>query len=176
MYLRRNAILSQITKQICWMDLKLRSSKKSEWALQRGGHSAHSVSWLLSSPQQPLETEDPPTVSLAPQYTSQHLCRAITNFLAWRNAREGAFLFEILGDPVRPRVQLFHRRQGKNFSIRSLRGLSSQTIRQESLDEVHDWSLPSSALKSSARALACDLTSVSFSPSIMTRTSDSVPE
>jgi hypothetical protein len=52
-------------------------SQKSEWALQRGGRSAHSFSWLLSSPQQPLETEDPPTVSLAPQYTSQHLCRAI---------------------------------------------------------------------------------------------------
>jgi hypothetical protein len=38
-------------------------------------------SWLLSSPQQPLETEDPPTVSLAPQYTSQRLCRA-REFLA----------------------------------------------------------------------------------------------
>src|SRR5687768_1192203 len=37
---------------------------------------AHSFSWLLSSPQQPLETEDSPTVSLAPQYTSQRLCRA----------------------------------------------------------------------------------------------------
>src|SRR2546423_13510796 len=51
-----------------------------EWALQRGGRSAHPFSWLLSSPQQPLETEDPPTVSLAPQYTSQRLCRAIEFF------------------------------------------------------------------------------------------------
>jgi hypothetical protein len=41
-----------------------------------GVRRAHSYSWLLSSPQQPLETEDPPTVSLAPQYTSQRLCRA----------------------------------------------------------------------------------------------------
>ena len=42
-----------------------------------GVRRAHSYSWLLSSPQQPLETEDPPTVSLAPQYTSQRVCRAI---------------------------------------------------------------------------------------------------
>ena len=41
-----------------------------------GVRRAHPYSWLLSSPQQPLETEDPPTVSLAPQYTSQRLCRA----------------------------------------------------------------------------------------------------
>jgi len=41
-----------------------------------GVRRAHSYSWLLSSPQQPLETEDPPTVSLAPQYTPQRLCRA----------------------------------------------------------------------------------------------------
>jgi len=41
-----------------------------------GVRRAHPYSWLLSSPQQPLETEDPPTVSLAPQYTPQRLCRA----------------------------------------------------------------------------------------------------
>src|SRR6478735_702409 len=41
-----------------------------------GVRRAHPYSWLLSSPQQPLETEDSPTVSLAPQYTSQRLCRA----------------------------------------------------------------------------------------------------
>jgi hypothetical protein len=46
-----------------------------------GVRRAHPYSWLLSSPQQPLETEDPPTVSLAPQYTSQRLCRA-SEFLA----------------------------------------------------------------------------------------------
>jgi hypothetical protein len=46
-----------------------------------GVRRAHPYSWLLSSPQQPLETEDPPTVSLAPQYTSQRLCRA-SGFLA----------------------------------------------------------------------------------------------
>jgi hypothetical protein len=45
-----------------------------------GVAAAHPFSWLLSSPQQPLETEDPPTVSLAPQYTSQRLCRAIEFF------------------------------------------------------------------------------------------------
>src|SRR5438045_7587460 len=50
-------------------------------SLQRGRRSAHPFAWLLSSPQQPLETEDPPTVSLAPQYTSQPLCRAIEDFL-----------------------------------------------------------------------------------------------
>ena len=48
-----------------------------------GVRRAHPYSWLLSSPQQPLETEDPPTVSLAPQYTSQRLCRA-SRFLATR--------------------------------------------------------------------------------------------
>ena len=45
-----------------------------------GVRRAHPYSWLLSSPQQPLETEDPPTVSLAPHYTSQRPCRA-TGFL-----------------------------------------------------------------------------------------------
>src|SRR5690349_1304532 len=45
-----------------------------------GVRRAHPYSWLLSSPQQPLETEDPPTVSLAPQYTSQRLCRATVFF------------------------------------------------------------------------------------------------
>src|SRR6476646_5741453 len=60
-----------------------------------GVRRAHPYSWLLSSPQQPLETEDPPTVSLAPQYTSQCLCRAILFFataelspIAERNAVE----------------------------------------------------------------------------------------
>src|SRR5678816_4869976 len=42
-----------------------------------GVRRAHPFLWSLSSPQQPLETEDSPTVSLAPQYTSQRLCRAI---------------------------------------------------------------------------------------------------
>jgi hypothetical protein len=43
---------------------------------ERGSVRAHSYSWSLSSPQQPLETEDSPTVSLAPKYTSQCSCRA----------------------------------------------------------------------------------------------------
>jgi len=47
-----------------------------------GVRRAHPYSWLLSSPQQPLETEDPPTVSLAPQYTPQCLCRARAFFPA----------------------------------------------------------------------------------------------
>src|SRR5437868_14373064 len=80
MYLRRNAILSQTTNEDSVDELEDDETQKTEWALQRGGRSAHSFSWLLSSPQQPLETEDPPTVSLAPQYTSQHLCRAIEIF------------------------------------------------------------------------------------------------
>jgi hypothetical protein len=46
-----------------------------------GVRRAHPYSWSLSSPQQPLETEDSPTVSLAPQYTSQRLCRARDDFL-----------------------------------------------------------------------------------------------
>src|SRR5438552_16613343 len=70
-------------------------SRKSEWALQRGGRSAHPFSWLLSSPQQPLETEDPPTVSLAPQYTSQHLCRAIEIFSCSKNPRKIAIIGQI---------------------------------------------------------------------------------
>src|SRR5215213_2795115 len=45
-----------------------------------GVYRARSYSWLLSSPQQPLETEDPPTVSLAPQYTPQCLCHASSKF------------------------------------------------------------------------------------------------
>src|SRR5881296_1827592 len=80
MYLRPNAILSQIMV-VDFSDGAVQDpGPKTEWALQRGGRSAHPFSWLLSSPQQPLETEDPPTVSLAPQYTSQHLCRAIAIF------------------------------------------------------------------------------------------------
>src|SRR5258706_2303822 len=107
------------------MNLKLRHSKKSEWALQRGGRSAHSVSWLLSSPQQPLETEDPPTVSLAPQYTSQHLCRAITNFLATKNgvkAKRNTQIKEIQKITrynSAERRQVFHYPQSKIFSIMS---------------------------------------------------------
>ena len=51
-------------------------NKKRMGATYVGVRRAHPYSWLLSSPQQPLETEDPPTVSLAPQYTSQRVCRA----------------------------------------------------------------------------------------------------
>ena len=54
--------------------------KKRMGATYVGVRRAHPYSWLLSSPQQPLETEDPPTVSLAPHYTSQRLCRATTFF------------------------------------------------------------------------------------------------
>ena len=55
--------------------------KKRMGATYVGVRRAHPYSWLLSSPQQPLETEDSPTVSLAPQYTSQRPCRA-RGFLA----------------------------------------------------------------------------------------------
>src|SRR5690242_1021164 len=71
---------------------KLNACVIIEWALQRGGRSAHPFSWLLSSPQQPLETEDPPTVSLAPQYTSQHLCRAIEIFSRSKSQEKSRFL------------------------------------------------------------------------------------
>src|SRR6267143_1200002 len=50
--------------------------KKRMGATNVGVRRAHPYSWSLSSPQQPLETEDSPTVSLAPQYTSQRACRA----------------------------------------------------------------------------------------------------
>src|SRR5882762_6509062 len=95
-------------------------SKKTEWALQRGGRSAHSFSWLLSSPQQPLETEDPPTVSLAPQYTSQHLCRAIIIFWYWETPEKWHFCSR-LSRSAKARVQVLHYQQGKNFSIGSQR-------------------------------------------------------
>jgi hypothetical protein len=57
------------------------SRKKRMGATYVGVRRAHPYSWSLSSPQQPLETEDSPTVSLAPQYTSQRLCRAIDHSL-----------------------------------------------------------------------------------------------
>jgi hypothetical protein len=158
------------------MDLKIAGRQKTEWALQRGGRSAHSFSWLLSSPQQPLETEDPPTVSLAPQYTSQHLCRAIINSLHWEMHEKWPFW---------PGSRRSARKQERNFFTvckvrfsRSdyLRGLCSKTDRKKTADGSQDWSAPTSALIASARALACDVTSLSLSPSIMTRASDSVPE
>ena len=98
------------------MNGRFASLKKTEWALQRGGRSAHSFSWLLSSPQQPLETEDPPTVSLAPQYTSQHLCRAIIIFLHREMDEKQPFRPE-QDDLARAGVQLFHGPLCKKFSI-----------------------------------------------------------
>src|SRR6476646_11607973 len=61
---------------VCKVSLKSCWLEKRMGATYVGVRRAHPYSWLLSSPQQPLETEDPPTVSLAPQYTSQRLCRA----------------------------------------------------------------------------------------------------
>src|SRR6266851_1505341 len=94
-------------------------AQKSEWALQRGGRSAHSFSWLLSSPQQPLETEDPPTVSLAPQYTSQHLCRAIAIFSRAETFENSQYCQYISGSPGL-RVKIFHSSPGKIFSTGAL--------------------------------------------------------
>src|SRR5215831_11613225 len=72
-------------------------------------------SWSLSSPQQPLETEDPPTVSLAPQYTSQHLCRAIEIFSRVECSEN--LSFSGLRPCRRPlRVKIFHSSLGKIFS------------------------------------------------------------
>src|SRR6266699_3305696 len=59
---------------------------------ERGSVRAHSYSWSLSSPQQPLETEDSPTVSLAPKYTSQRSCRARGNLLSLPRL----YFFEVL--------------------------------------------------------------------------------
>src|SRR6266567_2752173 len=91
MYLRPNAILSQIREAVELVKGRSKWPVKIEWALQRGGRSAHPFSWLLSSPQQPLETEDPPTVSLAPQYTSQHLCRARVIFSRMESHEKSRF-------------------------------------------------------------------------------------
>src|SRR6185369_12013999 len=81
-------------------DLKFGSLKKRMGATYVGVRRAHPYSWLLSSPQQPLETEDPPTVSLAPQYTSQRLCRATVFFakpelsrITERNAAESGLKY-----------------------------------------------------------------------------------
>jgi hypothetical protein len=54
--------------------------EKRMGATNVGVRRAHSYSWSLSSPQQPPETEDSPTVSLAPQYTSQDACPARHSF------------------------------------------------------------------------------------------------
>src|SRR5437588_11751147 len=112
------------------MNWKGDQTQKTEWALQRGGRSAHSFSWLLSSPQQPLETEDPPTVSLAPQYTSQHLCRAIIIFLFWKMPEKRPF-YSRSNRSAKPTVQFFHRQQGKTFSIRFACGVCSRLSGQE---------------------------------------------
>src|SRR6266446_6033862 len=55
---------------------KRRLANKKRMGANVGVFAPIHFSWLLSSPQQPLETEDSPTVSLAPKYTSQGLCRA----------------------------------------------------------------------------------------------------
>jgi len=102
---------------------------KIEWALQRGGRSAHPFSWLLSSPQQPLETEDPPTVSLAPQYTSQRLCRAI-EFFGGNEVCENSKIFEGGENPNLLTVKLFHSAVCKFFSILSNRPTALTSILQ----------------------------------------------
>src|SRR6266516_6334096 len=70
------------------IDLQREMNTKANGRDNVGVCRAHPFSWLLSSPQQPLETEDPPTVSLAPQYTSQRLCRARMIAFAFRNPRK----------------------------------------------------------------------------------------
>src|ERR1044072_4447044 len=52
-----------------------------------GVRRAHPYSWLLCSPHTPLETDAPPTVSLAPHYTSQRPCRAILFFARFELSR-----------------------------------------------------------------------------------------
>src|SRR5258707_10062771 len=100
------------------MNLEPEALIKSEWALQRGGRSAHSFAWLLSSPQQPLETEDPPTVSLAPQYTSQHLCRAIVIFSRAETFENQQYCQHMCGLRSFP-VKIFHSSQSKIFPRRA---------------------------------------------------------
>src|SRR6266536_6481987 len=144
MYLRPNAILSQIREAVELVKGRSKWPVKIEWALQRGGRSAHPFSWLLSSPQQPLETEDPPTVSLAPQYTSQPLCRAIEDFL--QEKRPKFLCYCRLSEVPRKRsVKLLHGKACKTFS--TVKILSSGLYQVTSL-------APISALISAARLLA----------------------
>jgi len=126
--------------------------KKIERALQRGGRSAHPFSWLLSSPQQPLETEDPPTVSLAPQYTSQHLCRAIAFFSPSETQQNRAFAHFPEGFEGFT-VKQFHPSQGKNFSVWPLPRVLL-ILDQQSKPMKSQPSAPISDLIASARALA----------------------
>src|SRR6266436_4063671 len=130
------------------MNLEPEALKQSEWALQRGGRSAHSFSWLLSSPQQPLETEDPPTVSLAPQYTSQHLCRAIIIFLHGEMGQKPLFCSRIQGFDKTQSATLSSR-QGKNFSIKVGTRNSLKTVARTGY-KTQVSSLPISALTTSA--------------------------
>ena len=88
-----------------------------------GVTAAHPFSWLLSSPQQPLETEDPPTVSLAPQYTSQRLCRAI-EFFGGIERCENSKIFEHRAISDLLTVKVFHSAVCKFFSICRLDSLS----------------------------------------------------
>jgi hypothetical protein len=71
---------------------------------------AHPFSWLLSSPQQPLETEDSPTVSLAPQYTSQQPCRARNNLDQWRC---GKFVWNLKKSVVKLVEWTYHKLPGR---------------------------------------------------------------
>src|SRR6476660_3322362 len=80
-------------------------------------------SWLLSSPQQPLETEDPPTVSLAPQYTSQRLCRA-RGFLA--AFYEAVFALLFLKSIVSGSI--FNEKACRNFSAGRVEILFSERL------------------------------------------------
>src|SRR5438270_5466391 len=81
-----------------------------------GAAAAHPFAWLLSSPQQPLETEDPPTVSLAPQYTSQPLCRAIEIFSRLETAEKSRFS-SFLRQSKSDRMKFFHPCLRKIFSL-----------------------------------------------------------
>src|SRR5215468_1117986 len=92
-----------------------------------GVAAAHPFSWLLSSPQQPLETEDPPTVSLAPQYTSQRLCRAI-EFFGGTEARENSKILTMARFPNLLCVKIFHSASCKFFSVPLLSGSVSTSF------------------------------------------------
>src|SRR6476646_4290810 len=101
---------------VCKVSLKSCWLEKRMGATYVGVAAAHPFSWLLSSPQQPLETEDPPTVSLAPQYTSQRLCRAI-EFFGATEARENSKIFAGTQYPNVLTVKVFHSAGCKFFSI-----------------------------------------------------------
>ena len=141
-----------------------RIKKKRMGATYVGVRRAHSFLWSLSSPQQPLETEDSPTVSLAPQYTSQRLCRATDRKTITQRLR---LSFDFSHKPLflNDKDTRAGRPSMKFFQSRGCRNCIEPTKFQASSLRITD-----------ARSLAYCSIFVWLSPSIITRARASVPE